>query len=191
MLAAWSARPLLTQAAYVFAQPRPEEERETSRERMRARTQLLTAISNRRKAIGEGADEATVKRLNDAVGEASRNARQAGYTPNAIQRIMSTPSDISMFSKLPEADQQAILRQANKDEFERYIGDAHMKLRGLMREERRGNAAAEKPAAPAAKAQAPMPAVPLASPPRSVPPPPPRGRSPADDLLRASPLSAR
>jgi hypothetical protein len=27
----------------------------------------------------------------------------------------------SMFSKLPEADQQAILRQANKDEFERYI----------------------------------------------------------------------
>jgi hypothetical protein len=57
-----------------------EEEGETSRERMRART-LLTAISNRRKAIGEGADEATVKRLNDAVGEASRNARQAGYTP--------------------------------------------------------------------------------------------------------------
>jgi hypothetical protein len=59
----------------------------TSRERMRARTQLLTAISNRRRAIGEGADEATVKKLNDAVGEASRNARAAGYTPNAIQRI--------------------------------------------------------------------------------------------------------
>jgi hypothetical protein len=38
------------------------------------------------------------------------------------------PSDVFKFSKLPEADQQAILRQANKDEFERYIGHAHMKL---------------------------------------------------------------
>jgi hypothetical protein len=35
-----------------------------------------------------------------------------------------------MFSRLPEADQQAILRQANKDEFERYITHAHQKLRG-------------------------------------------------------------
>jgi hypothetical protein len=38
-----------------------------------------------------------------------------------------------------EADQQAILRQANKAEFERYIGHAHMKLRGSMRQERASN----------------------------------------------------
>jgi hypothetical protein len=65
---------------YVPAAPasRPEEEGETSRERMRARTQLLRAISDRRKAIGEGADQATVKRLNEAVEAASRNARAAG-----------------------------------------------------------------------------------------------------------------
>jgi hypothetical protein len=55
-----------------------EEEGETSRERMPARTQLLTVISNRRRAIGEGADQAMVKRLNEAVGETSRNARTAG-----------------------------------------------------------------------------------------------------------------
>jgi hypothetical protein len=54
---------------------RPKEEDETGRERMRARTQLLTAISDGRKAIGEGADQATAKRLNDAVAEASRNPR--------------------------------------------------------------------------------------------------------------------
>jgi hypothetical protein len=113
---------------------------ETSRERMRARTQLPTAISNRRKAIGEGADQATVKSLNAAVEEASRNARAAGYTPAGIARIISTPSDVSMFSKLPEADQQAILRQANKEEFERYIGHAHMKLRKPIRDERNGRA---------------------------------------------------
>src|SRR6267378_7354191 len=35
---------------HVAPASRPEEEGETSRERMRARTQLLTAISNRRKA---------------------------------------------------------------------------------------------------------------------------------------------
>jgi hypothetical protein len=96
---------------------------------MRARTQLLTAISNRRKAIGEGADQATVKRLNEAVGEASRNARAAGYTPNAIQLIISTPTDVSMFSRLPEADQRAILRQAIKEEFERCVTHALTKIR--------------------------------------------------------------
>jgi len=36
---------------------------------------------------------------------------------------------VFLFSKLPKADQQAILRKANKEEFERYIGQAHMKLR--------------------------------------------------------------
>ena len=115
-----------------------EEEGETRRERMRARTQLHTAISNRRKAIGEGADQATVKRLNDAVGEASQNARAAGYTPNAIQRIISTPSDVSMFAKLPEPDQRAILREADDKEFERYVTHAHMKIRAQMGEERAG-----------------------------------------------------
>ena len=38
---------------------------------------------------------------------------QAGYTPSATAaRIISTPSDVYMFSRLPEADQKAILRQA-------------------------------------------------------------------------------
>jgi hypothetical protein len=76
---------------------------------------LLRATSDHRKAIGEGADEATVKRLNDAVGEASRNARAAGYTPAGIARIISTPSDVSMFSRLPEADQRAILRRTTRN----------------------------------------------------------------------------
>ena len=49
-----------------------------------------------------------------------------------------------MFSRLPEADQKAILRQANKEEFERYITHAHQKIRAPMREERSGRA---KPAA--------------------------------------------
>ncbi len=165
---------------YVPAAPasRPEEEGETSRARRRARTQLLRAISNRRKAIGEGADQATVKRLNGAVGVASRNARAAGYTPAGFARIISTPSDVSMFSRLPEADQRAIPRQASDREFERYITHAHQKIRAPMREER-GGKRTEAPApasvpssSPATAAPAPRPAAPPpSSRPTSSPPP--------------------
>jgi hypothetical protein len=176
---------------HVAPASRPEEEGETSRERMRARTQLLTAIHDRRKAIGEGADQATVKKLDNAVAEASRNARAAGYTPAGIARIISTPSDVSMFSRLPEADQRAILRQASDQEFERYVTHAHMKIRAQAREERRGDQVeVNMPAKrfPAPSSSAPPPAPRPASTP-SMPPPPPRGRSRADQLLQTSPLS--
>src|SRR5260370_170987 len=118
--------------------------------------------------MGEDADQVTVKKLGDAVAEASRNARQAGYSNAAVGAIGRTPSDVFLFSKLPEADQQAILRQANKDEFERYIGHAHMKLRVPMREERAGkqvegpapapsSAPTARPSAPAPQSAAPPP----------------------------------
>jgi hypothetical protein len=180
--------------AYLYGQhvaptSRPEEEGETSYERMRARTQLLRAISDRRKAIADGADEETMKKLNAAVGEASRNARQAGYTPAGIARIISTPSDVSMFSRLPEADQKAILRQATDAEFERYLPHAHNKIKAPMREERAG----KQRETPAPNLQPHPPTAVISPPPAAAvsPPPPPRGRSRADDLLRASPLSAR
>jgi hypothetical protein len=56
----------------------------------------------------------------------------------AVGAIGRTPSDVFLFSKLPEADQEAILRQATPQEFERYVGHAHMKLRVPMRQERAG-----------------------------------------------------
>jgi hypothetical protein len=74
----------------------------------------------------------------EAIRQAKADAIKAGYSNAAVGAIGRTPSDVFLFSKLPEADQQAILRQANKDEFERYIGHAHMKLRVPMREERAG-----------------------------------------------------
>src|SRR5258705_7114568 len=74
----------------------------------------------------------------EAIKQAKADAIKAGYSNAAVGAIGRTPSDVFLFSKLPEADQQAILRQANKAEFERYIGHAHMKLRGPMREERAG-----------------------------------------------------
>jgi hypothetical protein len=114
----------------------------------------------------------------EAIRQAIQDARKAGYSTAAVGAIGRTPSDVFLFSKLQEADQQAILRQANKDEFERYIGHAHMKLRVPMRQER-GGKQAEAPApasvpssAPATVAPAPRSATPPPSPrPTSSPPP--------------------
>src|SRR5258708_17962988 len=61
----------------------------------------------------------------EASKQAKADAIKAGYSNAAVGAIGRTPSDVFLFSKLPEADQQAILRQANKEEFERYIGDSY------------------------------------------------------------------
>jgi hypothetical protein len=70
-------------------------------------------------------------------------------TSSAIARMISTPSDVLMFSRLPEADQKAILRQANDAEFERYVTHAHMKRRAPMRQERAGGGTGAPVPAPA------------------------------------------
>ena len=43
-----------------------------------------------------------------------------------------------MFSRLPETDLKVILRQANAQEFERYIAHAQIKISSRTREERTG-----------------------------------------------------
>jgi hypothetical protein len=170
---------------HVAPQSRTYQEGEVSHEKMRARTRLLQALHSK--------DPEGIK-------QAKADAIKAGYSAEAVGHIGRTPSDVFLFSKLPEADQQAILRQANAQEFERYIGHAHMKLRAPMRQERAGNAAAEKPAAPAPVAPTPAPAArsapqlppprlsPPAAPPPRPPAPPTRSRSRADELLGTSPL---
>ena len=139
-------------------QSRTYQEGEVSHEKMRARTRLLQALHSKDP---------------EAIKQAKADAIKAGYSNAAVGAIGRTPSDVFLFSKLPEADQQAILRQANKEQFERYIGHAHMKLRGPMREERAGKEA-EAPAprpssAPAMVAPSPRPATPPRSP-RPAPP---------------------
>jgi hypothetical protein len=53
--------------------------------------------------------------------------------PSGVARMISTPSDVAMFSRFPEADQKAILLQATDAEFERYVTHVEKKLRGPMR----------------------------------------------------------
>src|SRR5258708_29118104 len=72
----------------------------------------------------------------EAIKQAKADAIKAGYSVAAVGAIGRTPSEVFLFSKLPEADQRAILRQADKEEFERYVTHAHQKIRAPMREER-------------------------------------------------------
>src|SRR5258708_13445939 len=105
----------------------------------------------------------------EASKQAKADAIKAGYSNAAVGAVWRTPSDVFLFSKLPEADQQAILRQANKEEFERYVGHAHMKLRAPMRQERAGKRVGA-PAPPPGSMPATVPPDPQPPPP---PPPPP------------------
>jgi len=138
---------------HVAPQSRTYQEGEVSQEKMRARTRLLQALHSKDP---------------EAIRQAKADAIKAGYSAEAVGKIGTVPSDVFLFSKLPEADQQAILRQANKDEFERYIGHAHMKLRVPMRQERAGkqvegpapapsSAPTARPSAPAPQSAAPPP----------------------------------
>jgi hypothetical protein len=64
---------------------------------------------------------------------------------------------VFLFSKLPEAGQRAILRQADDQEFERYVTHAHMKIRAPIREERASKrAGAPVPATSSAPRTAPV-----------------------------------
>jgi hypothetical protein len=121
----------------------------------------------------------------EAIKQAKADAIKAGYSVTAVGAIGRTPSDVFLFSKLPEADQEAILRQANPTEFDRYVGHAKKKIRAPMRDER-GGKQAEAPAPGPSSVSA----TPAARPAPIAPPvsPPPRGRTRADELLRESPL---
>src|SRR5882672_5120289 len=83
---------------YVARQSRTYQEGEVSHEKMRARTRLLAALHSKNP---------------EAIKQAKADAIKAGYSAEAVGHIGRTPSDVFLFSKLTEADQQAILRQAN------------------------------------------------------------------------------
>ncbi len=155
---------------HVAPQSRTYQEGEVSHEKMRARTRLLLALHSKDP---------------EAIKQAKADAINAGYSNAAVGAIGRTPSDVFLFSKLPEADQRAILRQANDHGFERYITHSQMKLRKPMRDERAFNPSSpERSISPSTN---PAPGAPQ----RSMPPVPPRGRSMADQVLQTSPAIGR
>jgi hypothetical protein len=81
---------------YAAPESRTYQEGEVSHEKMRARTRLLQALHSKDP---------------EAIKQAKADAIKAGYSNAAVGAIGRTPSDVFLFSKLPEADQQAILRR--------------------------------------------------------------------------------
>src|SRR5262249_32183260 len=125
------------------------------------------------------------------IQEARKAAIAAGYSPHAVNAIGHMPSDVFLFSKLPNADQEALLRNASNEEYARYFHHAHKDVRFKMGRERQPVQAAPSPASsspPAPRPAAPAPAAQSATPPPSRPAPP-RGRTQVDEVLRQSPLA--
>jgi hypothetical protein len=97
-----------------------------------------------------------------------------------------------MFSRLPEADQKALLRQASDQEFERYVTHAHQKIRAPMRQERAAKPIEAPVAAPGRGGGAGGGAgAGVAGRGVGADTGPPRGRTRADELLGTSSLGGR
>jgi hypothetical protein len=141
---------------HVQPESRTYQEGETSHAKMRARTRLVAALQSK--------DQ-------DAIRQAKADAIKAGYSSHAVGAIGTIPSDVYLFSKLKPPDQQAILRQATDDEFNRYINHAQQSLRTPMRDERKGAATSTPASAPPSAVSRPVAAPPSARPAPSAPPP--------------------
>src|SRR6267143_6587272 len=70
-------------------QSRTDQEGEVSHEKMRDRTRLLQALHSKDP---------------EAIKQAKADAIKAGYSNAVVGAIGRTPSDVFLFSKLPEAD---------------------------------------------------------------------------------------
>jgi hypothetical protein len=93
---------------------RPEEEGANTPERMRVRSQILRARQNQDMA---------------ALQDAYKAGREIGMTQAQMSKVGMTPTDVYLFSRLPNADQKAILDMASPDEVKRYLPRAHLPVR--------------------------------------------------------------
>jgi hypothetical protein len=96
---------------------KPEEEGENTEDKMAVRQAILIA-----------------KRDHDSAGlqAAYAKGKALGMTPKYMQGVGVTPTDVYLFSRLPNEDQKAILRQASPDERNRYWPKAHAAVKAEM-----------------------------------------------------------
>jgi hypothetical protein len=93
---------------------RTEEEGEMSEAQVSARHHILLARQNQDP---------------QALTAAIQQARDAGLSPGSIRNVGKMPADVSMYKRLPNADQKAILNQASDEDFLRYIRQANTKVK--------------------------------------------------------------
>jgi hypothetical protein len=83
----------------------PEEKGENFRNKMAVRTEIMVARQNKDQAAEQAARAEGLK---------------IGLTPKYMNAIGKEPTDVYLFSRLPAADQVAIMRRADPDEYKRY-----------------------------------------------------------------------
>lgn len=93
---------------------KPNADEETSVDKMAVRTAIMIA-----------------KRDKDSemLNLARERGRALGMTPKYLADIGKTPTDVYLFSRLPDADQRSLLADASSEERARYLQHAHLKVR--------------------------------------------------------------
>jgi hypothetical protein len=95
---------------HVSPSSRPEEEGANMRDKMAVRTAIIIARK---------------ERDSKALNEAFKKGKELQMSQDAMNKVGRDPSDLYLFSRLPNADQKAILRAASPDEYKRYFPRAH------------------------------------------------------------------
>jgi len=93
---------------------KPQAEDKNSKEKMAVRTAIM---------IGKRDKDA------DMINLARERGRAIGLTPKYMANIGKTPTDVYLFSRLPDEDQRSLLRNASEEEQSRYFRHAHLKVR--------------------------------------------------------------
>jgi hypothetical protein len=111
--------PIQNRISYLYREhvaptSRPEEQAQGTEEKMAVRSAILIA-----------------KRDHDskALQDAYQRGKALGLKPGYMQNVGVVPTDIYLFSRLPNEDQKAILLQASKDERNRYWPKANQTVK--------------------------------------------------------------
>jgi len=99
---------------HVAAVSKPQADEENSREKMAVRTAIMIAKRDK--------DQ-------DMLGLAREKGKELGMSPKYMADIGKTPTDVYLFSRLPEDDQRSLLHGATPEETDRYLRHAHLKVR--------------------------------------------------------------
>jgi hypothetical protein len=105
--------------AYLYSQhvapvSKPHSDEENSVQKMAVRTAIMIAKRDKDQQL---------------LAEARERGRSIGMTPKYMSEIGKTPTDVYLFSRLPEDDQRSLLQNGSEEDRSRYLRHAHMKVR--------------------------------------------------------------
>ena len=106
---------------HVAPSSRPHQDEDNTAEKMAIRSAIMIAKRDKD---------------SDMLALARERGRAIGLSPKYMADLGKTPTDVYLFSRLPNEDQVSILHQASPEERSRYMPHAHQKVRIEINRER-------------------------------------------------------